>query len=108
MIDIIWDMETGDPDDVLNLCLLSTHPRVNLRAVTINPGSDEQVGIARHILSLVGKSQVPIGARAPGYEKTCVSKWYYNWLGQVRPAKPDGEGCDIMYETLTNRLHSTR
>jgi inosine-uridine nucleoside N-ribohydrolase len=31
-------METNDPDDFLTLCILSTHPKVNLRAVTITPG----------------------------------------------------------------------
>ena len=29
---VIFDMETGDPDDVLTLLLLASHPNVNLRA----------------------------------------------------------------------------
>ena len=99
MIDIIWDMETGDPDDVLNLCLMSTHPRVNLVAVTVNPGSDEQIGIVKEILWMVDKPNIPVGSRAPGYEKSCVSSWYTKWLGP-QSAKPDGEGCDIMYEAF--------
>jgi pyrimidine-specific ribonucleoside hydrolase len=98
-IDIIWDMETGDPDDVLNLCLMSTHPRVNLVAVTVNPGSNQQIGIAKYILGLVDKPHIPVGSRSPGYEKSCVSGWYDKWLGPQN-AEPDGEGCDVMYEAL--------
>ena len=35
MIDISFDMETSDPDDVFTLCLLAHHPRVNLVSVTV-------------------------------------------------------------------------
>lgn len=99
MLDIIWDMETGDPDDVLNLCLMSTHPKVNLVAVTVNPGSNQQIGIVKEILARTGMLHVPVGSRSPNYEKSCVSAWYTKWLGSLE-AKPDGEGCDIMYEAL--------
>ena len=33
--DVVWDMETGDPDDFLTLLLLLGHPQVNLKAVTV-------------------------------------------------------------------------
>ena len=36
-IDVVFDMETGDPDDFFTLCLLTAHPKVNLRAVTVTP-----------------------------------------------------------------------
>lgn len=39
LIDIVWDMETGDPDDFITLLLLLGHPRVNLLGVTITPGT---------------------------------------------------------------------
>ena len=35
--DVVWDMETGDPDDFLTLLMLAGHPQVNLRAVTVTP-----------------------------------------------------------------------
>ena len=38
MINLSFDMETADPDDVLTLCLLSHHPKVNLVSTTITPG----------------------------------------------------------------------
>lgn len=53
MINIAFDMETQDPDDVLTLCLLATHPAVRLRAVTVNPGSKHQIGVVKHVLNRI-------------------------------------------------------
>ena len=50
--DVVWDMETGDPDDFLTLLLLLGHPQVNLKAVTVTPGTREQVGLVRQALAL--------------------------------------------------------
>lgn len=36
--DVIFDMETQDPDNFLCLLFLSSHPCINLKAVTITPG----------------------------------------------------------------------
>lgn len=41
-MDIIFDMETQDPDDMFALCFLGSHPAVKLRAVTVTPGSKAQ------------------------------------------------------------------
>lgn len=41
-IDVIWDMETADPDDFITLLLLLGHPLVNLKAVTVTPGTKDQ------------------------------------------------------------------
>lgn len=100
MKNVVFDMETGDPDDVFALCFLTSHPEVNLVGVTITPGTDEQVGIVKYLLGLTDHAHVPVGSRTPGYEKSCVSAWHYNWLGKVQPAKPDGEGCDVMYSVF--------
>ena len=54
MIDVIWDMETGDPDDYLTLLLLLGHPRVRLKAVCVTPGSPEQVGLVKQTLARFG------------------------------------------------------
>lgn len=92
MIDLAFDMETQDPDDVLTLCLLATHPEVNLRAVTINPGSKHQVGVVRHVLRrLRGDShEVLVGAGRPDHPKQCVSGFHYRWLGDIPPDDEDG------------------
>ena len=50
-VNIVWDMETMDPDDYLTLLLLLGHPQVNLKAVTITPGSQHQVGFVRAALA---------------------------------------------------------
>ena len=47
---IVFDMETQDPDDVFTLCALATHPWARLVAVTVTPGSDEQIGVVEHVL----------------------------------------------------------
>lgn len=44
-INVVWDMETSDPDDFFTLLLLLGHPLVNLKGVTITPGTPEQVGV---------------------------------------------------------------
>jgi hypothetical protein len=38
MLDVVWDMETADPDDFITLLRLLGHPRVRLKAVTIITG----------------------------------------------------------------------
>mmetsp|Transcript_99779 Transcript_99779/g.172071 ORF Transcript_99779/g.172071 Transcript_99779/m.172071 type:complete len:719 (-) Transcript_99779:187-2343(-) len=60
----IFDMETGDPDDVLTLLLLASHPSVELRAVTITPGSEEQVAMVRWLLQQLGLTDVRVGAQS--------------------------------------------
>ena len=90
MIDLAFDMETQDPDDVLTLCVLATHPQVRLRAATINPGSRHQVGLVRHVLKRLGREDILVGAGRPDHEKRCVSGFHYRWLGEVGEAEPDG------------------
>ena len=60
-VDLIWDMETGDPDDFLTLLLLLGHPRVNLIGVTVTPGTPDQVGVVRRALDWFGRD-IPVGA----------------------------------------------
>lgn len=58
----IFDMETGDPDDVLTLLFLCSKPGLELRAVTVTPGTEDQVSMIGWILKTVGMSGVRIGA----------------------------------------------
>ncbi len=98
-LNLIFDMETGDPDDALTLCFLVNHPWVNLHAVTVTPGTDEQIGLVRHILNETG-IDIPVGSYRIGYDKKCVSKYYYKWLGNFESAQPDDEGYAIILNTL--------
>lgn len=96
MIEIVFDMETSDPDDVLTLCMLAHHPQVDLRAVTVTPGSRHQIGLVKHILKLLDKD-IPVGAKNIDHPKECVSEFHYTWLGKIPPADADGNGPDILW-----------
>lgn len=98
---MIFDMETRDPDDALTLCLLATHPRVRLAAVTINPGTPQQIAVVREILHRLERS-VPIGARDSSSTKAeAVSAFHPAWLGTLPDAKADGIAHEIMAQALT-------
>lgn len=99
-INLSFDMETADPDDVLTLCMISNHPKVNLRSVTVTPGSLHQIGLVKHILTKLNK-QVPVGSKKKDHPKECVSDFHYKWLGQIAPAEPDGIGGDILADTIS-------
>lgn len=103
-INIAWDMETADPDDVFTLCLLSHHPQVNLVSVTVTPGSKHQVGLVKHILKLLGKD-IPVGSRNPDHPKQCVSDFHYKWLGDIPPADPDATGSVILRDMVNTYSH---
>jgi pyrimidine-specific ribonucleoside hydrolase len=86
MMDVVWDMETSDPDDFLTLLLLLGHPAVRLRAVTVTPGSAHQVGLVRRALSWFGRS-LPVGAHNLDHPKPCVSSWHYQAYGEAPPSR---------------------
>jgi inosine-uridine nucleoside N-ribohydrolase len=103
-LDLAFNMETSDPDDVFTLCILATHPRVHLRAVVITPGSPYQVGLVQHVLQILERTDVLVGARKPDYPKNCVSEFHYHWLGDVAPVKSKWFGYEALgqiYETST-------
>ena len=85
MKNIIFDMETNDPDDYITLLLLLGHPDVNLKAVTITPGSAYQVGLVERTLKIFQKD-IPIGAFNIEHPKTCISDWHENAYGQITPS----------------------
>jgi inosine-uridine nucleoside N-ribohydrolase len=99
-MDIIFDMETQDPDDMFALCFLSSHPAVVLRGVTVTPGSQAQIGVIRYLLKHLEQSHVPIGSRNPDIEKTSVSEFHYNLFGAIPPTQPDA----IAHELLADRF----
>jgi pyrimidine-specific ribonucleoside hydrolase len=93
MLDVIWDMETSDPDDFITLLLLLGHPEVRLKAVTLTPGSTSQVGLVRRALSWFG-ANIPVGANNIAHPKECVSSWHERAFGKSEPsndAEPGGE-----------------
>jgi pyrimidine-specific ribonucleoside hydrolase len=105
-MDLVFDMETRDPDDALTLCVVATHPRVTLRAVTINPGSAAQIAVVRHLLVRVGRADVPVGARNPKAETTAVSPFHETWLGHLEPSEPDMLAPALLAQTLARHPES--
>lgn len=93
-------METRDPDDVLTLCILATHPAVTLDAVTVNPGTRDQIGIVRHLLGRLGAAGVPVGARDPASTADAVSAFHREWLGAIAPADPDAAAHEVLASAL--------
>ncbi|MBB2911127.1 pyrimidine-specific ribonucleoside hydrolase [Streptosporangium becharense] len=100
MLDLLFDMETQDPDDVLTLCLVACHPAVRLRGVTLTPGSPAQVGLVRRVLRLLDRDDVPVGAEDPGTGKDHVSAFHHRWLGTPPPSQPDASPPDLIARTL--------
>ncbi|MBN2150029.1 MAG: nucleoside hydrolase [Candidatus Lokiarchaeota archaeon] len=78
-IDLVLATDIGmDPDDfiALNICL--SNPLVDLRAVLVDPGTPDQVGLVTAILRYHGRLDIPIGV--PGRtaaDRETVDGWSY-------------------------------
>lgn len=99
-LDVHFDTETGDPDDLCTLLILLAHPAYRLRSVSVTPGTDEQVGMLKHVLARCGAPPIPVGSALPSYDKRCVGKFYYDWLGAFEPAKPDLPSSELILQSL--------
>lgn len=107
---IVFDMETGDPDDVFTLILLLGHPWVNLKAVTVTPGTPHQIAVVREVLRLMNATHLSVGAfdldhmKALGTKDeryaTCVSGWHWKFLGELEPTREAQPGWKVLYEHL--------
>lgn len=97
MIDVVWDMETSDPDDYLTLLLLLDHPEVRLKAVTITPGTAHQVGLVRRTLSEFDL-EIPVGAHDIAHPKKCVSKWHEKIYGEILPSTDADDAATVLSE----------
>jgi len=98
MLKAVWDMETGDPDDFMTLLMLLDHPKVDLQAVTVTPGTPEQIGLVRRALEWFEKD-IPVGA----FKEACASLS----TDKIR-VKPiildlqDKEGDNVFIDTMTS------
>jgi pyrimidine-specific ribonucleoside hydrolase len=107
VLDVVWDMETWDPDDFLTLLMLAGHPQVNLRAVTVTPGSVAQIGVVRRGLALMDRHDVAVGAFDLSHPEPSVSTWHYRVLGPVAPsqdAEPGGHLLERMCDETTTLI----
>ncbi len=60
IVDVLFDMETRDPDHAFTLCLLAGRSDVRLRGVTVNPGSRAQIGVVRRLLARLCQAHIPV------------------------------------------------
>jgi pyrimidine-specific ribonucleoside hydrolase len=91
----VFDMETQDPDDFLTLLLLLGHPEVELAAVTVTPGTPEQVGLVRAALGWFG-AKIPVGAWNIDHPKQCVSPWHARAYGAITPSRDAEPGGALL------------
>lgn len=98
----VFDMETSDPDDFLTLLFLMGHPDVDLVAVTVTPGTREQVALVRQALQWFGRGDIPVGAYNIDHVGDCVSAWHYSAYPQLVKAlaEPDGQGWEVLHKHL--------
>jgi inosine-uridine nucleoside N-ribohydrolase len=116
-MNLIIETDIGrDPDDFFCLCYLLASG-IDIKAITIFPGDEEQIALTRLICKTAGKD-IPIGI--PANRKTKKSycgefhlsllekyKSYENFHSSLLSDKkhsivPDGIGSDIIEETISN------
>jgi len=98
-VPFVFDMETGDPDDVLTLLFLGSHPKVELRAVTITPGTEEQVALVRWLLQEMNLTRVRLGAQrwpVNAKKNLKLEGSFYNSFGRSPAGEPHCEQADTV------------
>lgn len=82
-MNVIFDMETGDPDDLITLIFLLNHPKLNIKGITCYQGSPTQIGLIEHVIGLAKKDyHIPVGGwntvepiELSPYYKSVVGHW---------------------------------
>lgn len=87
--DVIFDMETSDPDDAMTVLFLMSHLDTNLRAITITPGTVAQYALVKTLTY----SSIPIGVKEESTKS--VSSFHYKWLGN-----PVHSAVELMKKTV--------
>ena len=96
---IVLDMETGDVDDLLTLCLaLCNDDRIEIAAVCVTPGSLDQLRLIRYVLMEVlgggaaRADSIPLGAQdwpKHASKRGCVNlKQYAKKVFLLEDSKP--------------------
>lgn len=95
-----FDLETADPDDSMTLAILATHPKVHLVSVSVHPGGTDQIGMIRHLLRILDRPDIRIGAGTPKSIAKRVSGFHSDWIGVFEHSEADDTAANIMAETL--------
>ena len=100
-IPIIMELETGDPDDILALLFILEHPRAQLKAIVMSPGSPDQIGLIKHLLIKYHHPDIPVGAFNLNHPKATVSDWYYKTFGDFESSRDAVDGATLILEHCT-------
>jgi len=92
---ILLDTESGDPDDILVIAYLADK---GLSAITLNPGTPEQVGLVKAVLKELGLN-IPVGGTDVKREKSAVSD-FYNKIYDFKAEKFDVLNSELADEYL--------
>lgn len=97
---VIFDMETSDPDDFLTLCWLTANPGVHLIGVTVTPGTQEQIGLIHETLYQCKVTSLKIGSFDATREDGCVSAFHYNVMPGPQKLSGSDTGANVIRECL--------
>lgn len=98
MKNTVFDMETGDPDDLITLLMLLKNENVNLKGVTCYEGSAEQIGLIKHVISMSGKS-IPVAGW--NSENKGLSPYYDEVVGAWEAQTSELTPVELLATTLT-------
>lgn len=98
MKNVIFDMETGDPDDLITLLMLLNNPDINLKAVTCYEGSPVQIGLIEHVIGLSGK-KVPVSGW--NSENKELNNYYAEVVGTWEPKSSKITPVELLTQELT-------
>jgi len=91
-----------DPDDFFALCYLHSIGGVNIRAITISPGDEDQIAIAKFFCKEVGLN-IPIGSDKMRKGKRSSGGIHYDLLKKYKhplEASADGYSQDIIRDRI--------
>lgn len=101
MRNILIETDLGsDPDDFFAICYLAD--RFNIRAITLVPGSPDQISIARFLLDEVGLD-IPVGVSKLGRDKQSSGGIHHELLKKYRrglAGRCDMLGKDVIKEAF--------
>jgi inosine-uridine nucleoside N-ribohydrolase len=107
-MDLIVETDIGrDPDDFFALLYLVA-AGVHIRAITVSPGDQDQIAVARFLCRQVGLD-IPVGSARPDREKSSVGGVHvellkkYDWPKRL---PPDGHGHQVIRDTMAKYLEA--
>ena len=98
-LQVVLDMETGDPDDFFTLLFLLGHPCVHLKAVTVVPGTPDQIGFLRYVLQRFNRTDLPLGVFNMD-AKPALSKFHLKIYDNqsITESREALDGSDVLLE----------